>query len=238
MNPVKDVTVRLENRRRIGSRRRRLWWLSAAGLILALVLAWAVLWFSPVLAVRTVTVSGNDLLTTEQVQQAAAIPQGVSLLALDLGALADRIASLPAVAEVSLTRSWPDTVVIEVSEREPRLAIPVGQEYLIADASGVVFDLRSKASKGLIVVEADPGDRERLVDAGTVYSALSSTTAGKLGSIIVEGRDSITLRMVDGSRVFWGGAEDSALKAEVVDALLPLGGTRFDVSAPSSPTRR
>jgi len=50
--------------------------------------------------------------------------------------------------------------------------------------------------------------------------------------------DGIALKLLDGSRVIWGSAEQSALKSEVLDALLPLGGTQFNVSAPGFPTRR
>ncbi len=46
------------------------------------------------------------------------------------------------------------------------------------------------------------------------------------------------MRLKDGTRVIWGSAQDSPLKSEVLDALLPLGGSEFNVSAPAFPTRR
>ena len=77
-----------------------------------------------------------------------------------------------------------------------------------------------------------------LVDVGTVFSALSGATAAKVSRLEAPTRDGIVLRLRDGSRVVWGSAEDSALKSQVLDALLPLGGTVFNVSAPGFPTRR
>jgi cell division protein FtsQ len=51
-------------------------------------------------------------------------------------------------------------------------------------------------------------------------------------------RDGIVLRLTDGTRVIWGSAEDSALKSQVLDRMLPLGGSEINVSAPAFPTRR
>ena len=47
-----------------------------------------------------------------------------------------------------------------------------------------------------------------------------------------------SLRLRDGTRVLWGSAEQSELKAQVIDVLLKEGGSVFDVSAPAYPTRR
>ena len=236
--PVTDATTRLELRRRGTWRRRALRWGAAALTVVLLGVAVWALWFSPLLAVRTVEVHGQDLVTAAQVRELAAVPEGVSLLALDTGAIAGRVSGLAPVAEVAVTRVWPDRLRIDVTERVPQLAISSGTGYLIADADGVVFDARGSVPAGLVPVAADPADSDALVAAGTVYSALSPATAGRLTSIDVAGRDSISLRLRGGEVVFWGSAEDSELKAQVVDALLPLGGTRFDVSAPGHPTRR
>ncbi|MFT4110609.1 cell division protein FtsQ/DivIB [Propionicimonas sp.] len=238
MSEVRDATARLQSRRRGDRRRRWLRWL-VAGVVLALLAAavWVV-GFSPVLAVRSVTVTGTDVLTRADVLAAAEVGVGTPMVALDTGAVADRVAGLPPVASVTVTRAWPGTVRVAVSERKPRLAIPAGGGYLLADAEGVVFRAVRSAPPGLVVVDADPDDQQVLVDVGTVFSSLSPQTAAKVSRLAAPSRDGIELRLTDGSRVIWGSADDSALKSEVLDALLPLGGTQFNVSAPAFPTRR
>jgi cell division protein FtsQ len=139
---------------------------------------------------------------------------------------------------VTVSRDWPDAIRIAVTERKPRLAIPAGGGYLLADAAGVVFQAVSTAPSGLVVVEADPNSQRVLVDVGTVFSALSTQTAAKVSRLEAPTRDGIVLRLRDGSRVVWGSADDSALKSQVLDDLLPLGGSVFNVSAPAFPTRR
>jgi cell division protein FtsQ len=235
---VTDATGRLELRARRNTRGRALrvlWWVLAAGLVGGFVYVVA---FSPVLAARTVAVSGTKVLTRHDVLAAAGITAGTPLARVDTGAVAGRVAGLPPVAEVTVVRNWPNTLQIAVTERKPRLAIPTAGGYLVADAAGVVFEAVKSAPSGLVLVEAPASNRALLVDVGTVFSALSADTAAKVSRVEAETTDSIVLRLSDGARVVWGSAEQSALKSQVLDDLLPLGGRVFDVSAPAFPTRR
>lgn len=233
-----DATTRLAIRRRTQRRRRWVRWLWL-GLALA-VLAGAVylVGFSPLLAVAKVRITGIDVASKSEVTEAAAVELGTPLVRLDVAGIAQRVAGLPPVAEVTVTRDWPDQVTIAITEREARLMIPSGTGYLIADATGVVFDSTTSRPKGLIEVVGNPRDQQTLADAGTVFSSLSEKTREKVSVIQAGGRDSITLRLKDGTRVFWGSAEQSTLKAEVVDLMLEQEGSYIDVSAPSRPTRR
>lgn len=233
-----DATTRLAVRRRSQRRRRWLQWLALALALAAAAGAVYLVGFSPVLAVARVEISGTDVVSKEEVSQAAAIELGTPLVRLDVAGIAERVAGLPPVAEVSVIRGWPDQVTIAITERKARLAIASGTGYLIADASGVVFDTAKSRPKSLVLVEADPHDQVALSDAGVVFSSLSEKTADKVEAVQARGRDSISLRLEKGIRVFWGSAEQSELKSEVLDVLLKQDGTVFDVSAPAHPTRR
>jgi cell division protein FtsQ len=214
---------------------RALWWVLAAAVVGGLVYVVA---FSPVLSARAVAVSGTKVLTKQEVLAAAGVDVGTPLARVDTGAVAGRVAGLPPVAEVTVVRNWPNTLQITVTERRPRLAVPATSGYLIADASGVVFEAVADAPSGLVLVDAPATDQALLADVGTVFSALSADTAAKVSRLQADTRDSIVLRLSDGSRVVWGSADQSALKSQVLDDLLPLGGQVFDVSAPAFPTRR
>lgn len=238
MSQVTDATARLRLRRRGDRRRRWLRWLVVLGALALLAGAGYVVGFSPVLAARTVTVSGAHLLSKSDVLEAAQVGLGTPMVRIDTGQVADRVAGLPPVAGVTVTRDWPGTVRIAVTEREPRLAIPAGGGYLVADATGVVFEAVPNRPSGLVVVDADPAQQQILVDVGTVFSSLSAQTAAKVSKLAAPTRDGIELRLTDGSRVIWGSAEQSTLKSEVLDQLMALGGTEFNVSAPAYPTRR
>ena len=233
-----DATTRLATRRRTQRRRRWVRWLWLGLAVAVLAGAVYLVGFSPVLAVAKVKVTGTEVASKREVTEAAAVELGTPLVRLDVAGIAQRVAGLPPVAEVTVTREWPDQVVIAITEREARLMIPSGSGYLIADATGVVFDSTTSRPRGLIEVEGNPRDQQTLADAGTVFSSLSEKTQELVSVIQARGRDSITLRLKDGTRVFWGSAEQSALKAEVVDLMLEQEGRYIDVSAPSRPTRR
>ena len=235
---VTDATGRLQLRARRDTRSRvlrALWWVLAAAVVGGLVYVVA---FSPVLSARAVAVSGTKVLTRQEVLAAAGVDVGTPLARVDTEAVAGRVAGLPPVAEVTVVRNWPNTLQITVTERRPRLAVPATSGYLIADASGVVFEAVADAPSGLVLVDAPATDQALLADVGTVFSALSADTAAKVSRLQADTRDSIVLRLSDGSRVVWGSADQSALKSQVLDDLLPLGGQVFDVSAPAFPTRR
>ena len=236
--PPIDATSRLQLRRKEVRRRAWLRWALVGLVVAALAGGVYLVGFSPVLAVEQVVIEGPDVTTPDEVEAAAAVPLGTPLVQLDLDVMAERVAGLPPVAEVTVARRWPHTVEIVVTERVASLAIESGSGYLIADAAGVVFDTARSLPKGLVRVQARADDQQTLVDAGIVYSALSKATAAKVASIQARGRDSIALRLRSGARVFWGSADQSELKSQVIDALLDEGGSVFDVSAPAHPTRR
>lgn len=235
---VSDATSRLKLRDRDRKRNRAVrvaGWTVTFGLVLGLVYLFA---FSPVLAVKDIAVTGVRVLSVDQVRQVAGVAPGASLARVDVSAVADRVAMLPAVAAVEVVRVWPAQVAINVTERKPRLAIASGDHFLLADIHGVVFQSVDKAPSGVISVVADPANQALLADIGVVYSALSAATAAKVAKVEASSADSIELRLRDGRRVVWGSAEQSELKSRVVDEILRLSGHVFDVSAPSLPTRR
>ncbi len=235
---VTDATNRLklrEQRRKRASARRVVVW------VVVVLLAGGVGYlfaFSPVMAVQQISVSGNAVLSEAQVLDAAKVSIGTPLALIDPGKVADRIATLPAVAGVTVSRRWPNALQIDITERQPRLAIPIEGGYQLADATGVVFQEVATAPSGLVVVSAPSNDQQLLVGVGQVFSALTPGTAAKVSRLVAPTRDSIELRLSDGRQVFWGSAEQSELKSKVLDDLLPLGGKVFDVSAPAFPTRR
>ncbi|HZB20238.1 MAG TPA: FtsQ-type POTRA domain-containing protein, partial [Blastococcus sp.] len=133
----------MARRRRWGGRpsppRRRVLQLAAA-LVAVAVLAWLLL-AGPVLAVRAVHVDGLVTLPADQVQEAAGIGSGTPLLRVDLGTAEARVARLPQVASVEVTRDWPDSVVITVVERAPVAVVGEAGRRSLVDADGVLFDM-------------------------------------------------------------------------------------------------
>ncbi len=235
---VSDATLRLQSRKHDRRRRRIVGGVVAAAVTVALGAGVYLVGFSPVLSTQKVQVNGLKVLAKNDVVATAGIVLGTPLARVDITAAADRLAAVPAVADVTVVRSWPDTVSITIIERRARLAIPTDGGFRLADASGVVFQTVSQRPSGLVLVDAPADDQQLLVDVGTVFSALSPDTAARVERVVAPTRDGIELRLSNGAKVVWGSAEQSALKSQVLDDLLTKSATVFDVSAPGFPTYR
>jgi cell division protein FtsQ len=212
--------------------------LGVAGLIAALLGAggWVVL-ESPLLAVRSVEVSGASRLTPAQVLTAADVAPATPLARVDTEAVAGRVRALVEVRAVSVSRQWPRSVRIVVEERVPAAVQRHGASYLVLDRSGVVFDTLRKRPKGLPMVTAEPGAGVRTLRAAMdVLAAVPVRVRRQLVEVRAASPERVTLRLTRGRTVVWGSPDRGDRKAVVLTALLPRKARVYDVSAPDAPT--
>jgi cell division protein FtsQ len=225
-------------------RRRR-----AAALLAALVLlvglgfgVRVLLYDAGLLDVEQVQVTGAVTVSEADVLAAAAVQPGAPLAAVDLAAVATRVAHLPPVESVHVGRSWPHTVTVTITERVPMATVSTAQGPALVDRSGVVY--RGAPAPGLPRLATAPrsGDPATLA-AVAVLAALPEAlraeveTAG--ATFATAGAPAqVTLHLHDGKEVRWGTPERGAEKATALAALLTQPGTVFDVTSPDLPTIR
>jgi cell division protein FtsQ len=233
---VRKRFVRRQWRRRIHAWR----WLIVLGVLSAAVVvsAWT-LFFGKSLQLHAVEVKGEDLLSEEQVLSASAAPFGEQLVWVNTDDIAQQIELLSPVAEVEVTKRWPDGLVIEVKEREAVAALRVGSAIKGFDESGVIFRDYPAVPADLPQVSIENEvDAEVLAESAKVARSLPGELRRKVDLIEVMSLDRITLRLGDGRPVAWGSAQESNLKARVLLALLKQDAASYDVSVPSQPTFR
>ncbi|HEX6249167.1 MAG TPA: FtsQ-type POTRA domain-containing protein [Nocardioidaceae bacterium] len=244
MEPEDRATRR--TRRRFARRQWARRWLSLR-YVLALVALVALLaastwlvFFSTTLQVKRIDVVGNALLSDARVREIADIPLGDQLALVDLARADARVASLAEIRSVDVTRTWPDGVRIEVVERTAVAVVELAGRIRGLDAEGVVFRDYRSAPQGMPRIR--PGGEagtDALKEAATVVSALPKGLAARVDHVEVATVDQITLVMRDQRRVMWGSAEQSELKAQVIDRLLAAEqASVYDVSVPGNPTVR
>jgi len=216
----------------------------AAGIAVFLAVVSGGVWLvelSPVLVTRSVRVEGLPPGDVSSIVRQAAVPMGVPLAKVDTGAIARRVILNAALANVSVSRSYPSTVVISASRRVPVLAVknPQGQVQVV-DSQGVVYATVSSVPKGVPLIDTveDPSSRESLRGAMAVLRALSPAQRRKVTNVTVLGPNMITLKL-GAVTVVWGGASEPELKVKVMTVLLRQQhvGT-IDVSAPRTPVVR
>jgi cell division protein FtsQ len=96
-------------------------------------------------AVKEVLVITDGVLPQKWVTDVLALPPGAMLMALDLGALRDRLTARGQVRVAVLTRSFPDTLVVTLQERTPVARIQVQDgagrpRQLFVARDGVVYE--------------------------------------------------------------------------------------------------
>ena len=230
-------------RERALSHRRRAWqrwllWLTAAGVVA--LLGWVFGW-SALLGVDDIEVSGVSGAEAAAVAELAAVPTGTPLARVDTDAVADRVRERITVAEVSVRRSWPGTLSVDVVPRTAALVVKNPQGRLeVVDAEGIAFAVVRTAPKGVPVVTAT-GSRGTtpgaLQSSLALLQALPADLSGDVTALTVSSADLVTFTL--GSRtVVWGGGEQPARKVAILRALLRTKAKVIDVSAPDTPVTR
>lgn len=230
---------RFARRQRLVRRRGWLpWVVGGVLLVLAGFTGW-LFYFSSAFAVSGVRVTGLDTVPSATITQAAEAPIGTPLAKVDLDAIADRVRTVPAVADAQVTRAWPDRLVIVVTERVPVVLVTDGKRFELVDATGVSFRSVPTRPEGLpeaLVV----GTRRDVTIRSVVKvsAALPVALRAQVASISAGSPDSITLNLGSGVKVVWGSADDSPRKAEVLSVLMRRDAKVYDVSAPDLPVTK
>jgi cell division protein FtsQ len=218
--------------------------LLAAWLSVALALVGAGVWlveFSSVLVTKSVRVEGVAPDEVSTILSRAAVPMGRPLAKVDTRAISRRVVALAALSEVTVSRSYPNTILISATPRVPVLAVkdPQGQVQVV-DSQGVAYAIVSAPPKGVPLIDTveNPSSMESLRTAIAVIRALSSGQRGQVSNVTVQGPNMVTLKLGKVT-VVWGGASEPELKVKVMTVLLRQKdvGT-IDVSAPRTPVIR
>jgi cell division protein FtsQ len=234
-------------RRRVRLPSRRTLLVTAVAMTLLGAGAGWLLYGSSWLRAERVTVVGARVLTPDEVREAAAVPLHTPLVAVDTGTIEHRLRSrLPRIAKVDVSRSWPHTISLDVTERKPEAIVEEGGEFREVDADGVRFASVPKRPKGVPVLEMEPdrspssrhfGATRLRREAVRVVIQLSAAVRKDTRSVRVRSYDSITLELTGGRTITWGSGERGVAKAKTLTALMKARpeAEHFDVSAPSAP---
>jgi cell division protein FtsQ len=211
--------------------------LGAVTVVLLGALTWVV-YGTSVLGVRQVEVIGTSIVDADAVRSVAAVTLGTPLARVDTGAVAGRVGQLAAVAAVDVSRSWPGTLVIDVTERMPAATVAMADGFVVLDAGGVVFQTVPKQPAGLVLLKVTtPGPADPATRAGlAVLAALTPTLRAQVVAVSVPSTTGIRLELAAGRTVIWGSAEQNDVKAQVATVLLARPGKTIDVSAPEVAT--
>ncbi|OLT22292.1 hypothetical protein BJF78_07910 [Pseudonocardia sp. CNS-139] len=182
--------------------------------------------------------AGRDVLA------AAAVPERTPLVAVDTGAVAERVGALPAVASVDVSRTWPHTVTVVVAERVPVATLDTPDGPALVDASGAARTARPSARPARTGGARHlPATRPRLAAVAGARRGCPAAVRPEVESVratvAVPGAPAqVTIGLRGGREVRWGTPERAAEKGAVLVALLTQPGHVYDVTSPDLPTIR
>jgi cell division protein FtsQ len=245
--PAPDVDPRIRARRRsvgraAGLRRLRRGLLVGVPLLLAL---GAVLVFtSPLISVRKVTVTGNVYSDSGAVNQIVANLRDTPMSRVDLGEVRSQLLLDPWVRRVSARRDWPSTIVIDIAERVPVAGYTqTGEQWFIYDIDGRVMSVLPSRPDNVMAVVGDPtpinpgGDvGQPMIDAGRVAQALPKRLRDQVAHVQVGPDLRMQLQLTSKAVIYLGTVAE--LREKLVSVLTVLdkcGGVSFtslNVDAP------
>lgn len=222
------------------ARRRRIGWISGAGVLVTLLALIAAAVFSPILALRHVVVDGTSRLDAAQLATAVEGQLGTPLALLDEGRIRRELSAFTLIRSYVTELVPPDTLVIHVVERAPIAVLAAADGFRLVDPAGVTIDTTPTAPEGYPEVQLASGDdvgSEGFRAMAAVLLALPPNVLGQVTTISAQTTDDVTLTLAGSSqRVIWGSAERSDEKAATLAGLLALhkrdGAGEYDVSAP------
>jgi cell division protein FtsQ len=192
------------------------------GGLVCLVTAVIGLYFSPILRVQHVEVTGASALNPDDVAALADV-HGDSMVSSTFAGAEARIAALPQVRSVQIQRHWPDTIEITVTERAPWATWSVGATPYTIDETGVVL-ATTAANAGPIIhgpasdTPLQPGDHVD-PDALALTHTLLEQVPAQLGVNLTEidwSTDSgVTVTTDAGYKVVFGDSANMQYKLAV-----------------------
>lgn len=235
--PASSPSARTRPTRRTEIRRR---WVALLSVVTVVALGYF-LFFSSLLGVKDVAVQGAKQVSADQIRATAAVPAEKPMLRIDVDEIRDRVAAMSGIATVDVSRSWPGTVEISVTERTAIAFFdsgPGGDGIHLVDGGGVVFKTVKDRPAGLPELKLpkvsadDPVTRAVTAVLGVIPQALLK----QVTTATAQTPASVEFTLAGGKTVRWGDAGKTDRKAKVLAALLTQPGQVYDVSAPELPT--
>ncbi|HHT33070.1 MAG TPA: FtsQ-type POTRA domain-containing protein [Corynebacterium sp.] len=217
-------------------------------LIVVAAIAWAVLWFTPVATVKEIRVEGVVNGDAAAISESTGISTGEQLARVDTDAAARAVAAQPWVEKVTVGRSWPSAVTVEVVEHASVAHIRATDGEHLFNSEGVEF-LVAPPPPGSVelvrvprVEDPDPGKLDpdpKVVRAVLdVLVALPERVRGEVARVDAPGQTEISLNLHDGREIFFGSSDRAREKGRAAEIVLDREGQSWNVSNPVEPTLR
>ncbi|GAA1539751.1 MULTISPECIES: cell division protein FtsQ/DivIB [Brevibacterium] len=237
-NSTADLTGVIRARRKQVWRRRLL----LIGAVATILVIAGLLWFTPLLALGKVSVKGSQLVDHEQVTESVLdVYGGTPLPRVRPGSVEEKVLEeFPRAKQASVHYSGLRSLSIEITDRQPVLAITTTDGFTLFDDEAVSLGTVDDAPKGVTVLEESGGapDQETVAAVIRFMAGLQPELRSDLASIQAKDEKNLAGVIDKGdtkAKVVFGDSTSANLKMRTAMQLAADGRTEIDVSVPSVP---
>lgn len=197
--------------------------ITAISLVLLVALAVGVI-VSPVFAMRTVSVQGEEQLTEGEVLRSGGLDGDTNVLLLSTDRIRESMLANPWIAEAHIARSLPASVSVQIRERRPVAVARAAGGYLLIAEDGttlVATDRRGELPQIKGGSPAPPGERSDQIAGAAAAAAVFDETVRAGGPILTAEADGTISIELDGKiPVLWGDPRDPEDKAKALSGVI------------------
>ncbi|MCY7412460.1 MAG: FtsQ-type POTRA domain-containing protein [Salinibacterium sp.] len=248
----RDVRIAAQERRRYERRevrrftrrasQRRITLAIIAGIIATLVGLVLVAVYSPLLALRTIQVSGTERIDPVAIESALSGQLGTPLALVDYARITRELSAFPLIRSYVTETVPPDTVRIQIAERQPIGVVQAATTlFQLLDPAGVTVQESEVAPPGVPLIElaGAPTSGPAFRAVADVLVSMPDDLRAKVTLVSARTKDDVRLVLSGvGQSVVWGSSADSGRKAALLAALIAVTDSgrpgEFDVSAPGN----
>lgn len=226
----------------------------AAAAVLALIFGAIFAYRSDLFHVNNVQVNGAEHLTSQEITTIAAVSDDSTLLRLDSAGIKARLEDNAWIQGVAIHRVFPDTIVIDITEREPGAVAKINDKsnwVISTDGTWLSAATTDDWENAMKIIDVSPSmpapiSGSDCADGGitnalNILNAISDDLRSRIVSISAESSIKTSLNLEDGITVAFGDSSDVEMKEAVINSLLSEYGGRIsyiNVRVPSRPTYR
>lgn len=179
---------------------------------------------SPIFSVKDIEIIGRNEISQQELVKLSGVALGNNIFKLNLKDGQDKIQLLPAVKDVKITRKFPSTVVIQLTERSPVAFLSVGNTFVEIDAEGIYIRPGKMQEKSIPIItgcnvkDAKIGLEIKNSDVHTalqVIAELPKEMVNILSEIHIDGQRRVIVYTIHGVQGRFGYPEEIAQKGRI-----------------------
>lgn len=199
-------------------------YIQAAFFILLFGLSTYVLLQSPIFSVKNIEIIGRSDISQQELVKLSGVALGNNIFKLNLQEGQRKIQLLPAVKDVKITRKFPSTVIIQLTERKPVALIPVKNNFIEIDEEAVYIRQGKIEQKSIpIITGCNVGDvklgekikNSKVQTALQVMADLPAEMLNILSEVHIDDQGRVVIYTIHGVQGRFGYPEDISQKGRI-----------------------